>query len=82
MVLPRPTGPQIRWALPISVTELGVLAYESARGAGRPKGQRGRMGFSAAPAARPKNPERLPRVRLSNLAHPSTARPQQNPSSS
>jgi hypothetical protein len=67
---------------PTSVTELGFLAYESGREARRPKGQRGRMSFSEAPAARPENPERLPRVRLSNLAHLATARPPRSPSSS
>ena len=67
---------------PTSVTELGFLAYESGREARRPKGQRGRMSFSEAPAARPENPERLPQARLSNLAHLATARPPRSPSSS
>jgi hypothetical protein len=67
---------------PIPVTELGFLVYGSGREARRPKGQRGRMDLNGGPAARPENPERPRRVRLSNWAHRATARPPQNPSSS
>jgi hypothetical protein len=74
-----------RWSdapCPASVTELGLLAYESGREARRPKGQRGRMSFSAGPAARPGCPERLHQECPSNTARLGTARPPRNPSSS
>lgn len=67
---------------PASVTEFGVLAYQSGREARRSKGQRERMSVSGALAARPGYPERLLPVRLSNLARRKTARPPRTPSSS
>src|SRR4051812_33046010 len=81
-----PAGPHrpgaTRECRPRPVTELGFLAYNLAREARCPKGQRGRMNLSGELTVRPENPERLRRVRLSNLAHLATARLPRSPSSS